>query len=365
MKHWTARQTIQLALLVALGLWTTACSSAPAAAPQAHMAAMPVKAEAVVLQKVPEADTYVATIKSRRSATIQPQVSGNLTQIYVHSGDLVQAGQKLMEIDPRQQQAMVDQQASTEQQKLAVYQYNQSNVERQRKLFAAGIISQDAMQQADQAYRNSKADYDAAVAARKSAQQQLAYYHITAPFAGVVGDIPVHVGDYVSSSTMLTTVDENQQLEAYIYIPAERAAHIRVGLPVELTDEQGKVLDRSTISFVSPQVDNQLQGILAKAEVHVSRDVLRNAQMVRARVVWAVASAPTVPVLAVIRVGGQPFVYVAEPSNGGFTAHQRALVLGDATNNAYEVKEGLHPGDRVILSGTQFLADGMPVQPLP
>ena len=347
-------------------VWMTACSKAPAAAPQARaMAAMPVKVEVVALQPVPEADTYVATIKSRRSATIQPQVSGNVTQIYVHSGDQVQAGQKLMEIDPRQQQAIVDQQASTEQQKLAVFQYNQSNVERQRKLFAAGIISQDAMQQADQAYRNSKADYDAAVAAHKSAQQQLAYYHITAPFAGVVGDIPVHVGDYVSSSTMLTTVDENQQLEAYIYIPAERAGRIRLGLPVELTDEQGNVLDRSTISFVSPQVDNQLQGILAKAEVHVSRDVLRNAQMVRARVVWATASAPTVPVLAVIRVGGQPFVYVAEPANGGFFARQRALVLGDATNNAYEVKGGLHPGDRVILSGTQFLADGMPVQPLP
>ena len=351
--------------LAGLGVWTTACAKAPAAQPGHAMAAMPVKVEVVAMQKVPEADTYVATIKSRRSATMQPQVSGNLTQIYVHSGDTVQAGQKLMEIDPRQQQAVVEQQASTEQQKLAVYQYNQSNVERQRKLFASGIISQDAMQQADQAYRNAKADYEAAVAARKSAQQQLEYYHITAPFAGVVGDIPVHVGDYVSSSTVLTTVDENQQLEAYIYIPAERAARIHVGLPVDLTDAQGNVLDRSMIDFVSPQVDNQLQGILAKAQVHVSRDVLRNAQMVRARVVWAMASAPTVPVLAVIRVGGQPFVYVAEPAQGGFVAHQRALVLGDATDNAYEVKSGLHPGDRVILSGTQFLADGMPVQPLP
>ena len=64
---------------------------------------MPVKVDTVALKSVPVSDNYVATIKSRRSATIQPQVSGNLTQIFVHSGELVRQGQRLMEIDPRQQ----------------------------------------------------------------------------------------------------------------------------------------------------------------------------------------------------------------------------------------------------------------------
>jgi len=357
---------IHAAATISLALWMTACAQAPAAVPNAQgPMALPVKVEVVALKKVPVSDTYVATIKSRRSATIQPQVSGNLTAILIHSGDRVQAGQRLMEIDPREQQAIVEQQASTEQQKLAVYQYNQDNVARQRKLFAAGIISQDANQQAEQAYRNAKADYDSATAARKTAQQQLTYYHISAPFAGVVGDIPVHVGDYVSPTTTLTTVDENKQLEAYIYIPAERAGQIRIGLPVDLTDTQGNVLDRSTIKFISPQVDTQLQGILAKADVHATENVLRNAQMVRARVIWSMASAPTIPVLAVIREGGQAFVYVAQPADGKFVARLQSVVLGDATNNTYAVKDGLHSGDRVILSGTQMLVDGAPVQPLP
>ena len=56
---------------------------------------------------VPQADEYVATIKSRRSATINPQVDGNLTRIIVHSGDRVKAGQMLMEIDPAKQEATV------------------------------------------------------------------------------------------------------------------------------------------------------------------------------------------------------------------------------------------------------------------
>jgi RND family efflux transporter MFP subunit len=307
----------------------------------------------------------MATIKSRRSATIQPQVSGNITQILVHSGDHVTAGRPMMEIDPREQQAMVQQQESTERQKQAVYEYNQANIERQRNLYAEGIISKDAMQQAEQAYRNSRADYEAAVAARKTQQQQLDYYHIKAPFDGVVGDVPVHVGDYVSPSTVLTTLDENKQLEAYIYVPAERASEVRLGLPVEITDMQGTVLDRSTIGFVSPQVDNQLQGILAKADVHSTPEILRNAQMVRARVVWDTVDALTVPVLAVVRIGGQAFVFVATPMNGHFVAKQRPVTLGDAVGNTYAVKDGLVAGDRVIVSGTQFLVDGAPVLPLP
>lgn len=359
---------VQFVAAVALGLWITACSKAPAAAgPQGPMA-FPVKVQTVTLQKVPVSDTYEATVKSRRSATIQPQVSGSITQILVHSGDLVQAGQHLMEIDPREQQALVQQQEATAQQKLAVYQYNQDNVVRQRKLFAAGIISKDAIQQAEQAYSNAKADEESAVAAKQTQQQQLAYYHITAPFAGIVGDIPVHLGDYVSSSTVLTTIDERKDLEAYIYIPAERASQIRRGLPVELTDAQGKLLDKTTIKFISPQVDSQMQGILAKADVNATPDLIRNAQLVRARVIWSNTNALTIPVLAVVRVGGQAFVYVADPVDGQpgkFVARQRSVGLGETVGNLYQVTDGLKHGDQLILSGLQFLVDGAPVQPHP
>ena len=68
---------------------------------------------------MPRTDEYVATVKSRRSATIQPQVDGSLTRILVKSGDHVRAGQVLMTIDPLKQQATVDQQRSTEAQKKA------------------------------------------------------------------------------------------------------------------------------------------------------------------------------------------------------------------------------------------------------
>ena len=68
-------------------------------------------------------------------------------------------------------------------------------------------------------------------------------------------------------------------------------------------------------------------------------------------------------VLAVTRIGGQPFVYVVASSDKGTVARQRAVVLGDTLGNDYAVTGGLQRGDKVIVSGTQFLIDGAPVQP--
>jgi RND family efflux transporter MFP subunit len=333
-------------------------SSQPPAPPP-----MRVKTETINLEPVPRVDEYVATVKSRRSASIQPQVDGALTRIVVKSGDYVSAGQALMTVDPLKQQSVVEQQRSTEAQKKATYEYNQIEVERQRKLYEEGVTSKQSLDLAVQAFENSKADWESSSAARAAEQRQLAYYNVTAPFSGVVGDIPVHVGDYVSPQTLLTTVDENADLEAYIYIPTEKAADIRMGLPVQIVSSTGELIENTKIYFISQQVDNATQGILVKAPVHGSLDKFRNAQLVKARVVWSTAPTPTVPVLAITRIGGQAFVYVAERGDNGTVAKQRAVTLGDTVGNDYAVTSGLKPGDQVVVSGTQFLIDGVPIQP--
>jgi RND family efflux transporter MFP subunit len=336
----------------------------PAAPPPPAPQAMPVQVAPVTLSPVPNSDTYVATIKSRRSSTMQPQVDGNLVKIFVKSGDVVKAGQVLMRIDPLKQVASVQSQQGTQAQKKAVYDYNKIEVERQRKLFEAGVVSRDTYEQADQAYQNSKGDYESNAALTDTQKQQLAYYDIRAPFNGVVGDIPVHLGDYVSPTTLLTTVDENADLEAYIYIPTERASLVRKGLPVQILDTAGNVLVKSSITFLSPQVDNGLQSILAKAEIPRTAQLLRNQQLVKARVTWSTAPAPTVPVLAVSTVGGQTFVFVATPKGEGFIAHQVPITVGETVGNTYPVLGGLQPGQKVITSGLQFLQEGAPVKPL-
>jgi RND family efflux transporter MFP subunit len=351
---------LTLAVLAAAGCQKKPAAAAPGSGPQG----LPVQTVTVAMAPVAQSSEYVATIKSRNSATLQPQVSGSLTAIHVKSGDQVKKGAALIEIDPRQQEAAVASLRATERQKKALLDYDTIEQDRQQKLFEAGVTSRDAYQQAQQAFQNAKADYEAAEESTKTQEQLLGYYTVRAPFDGVVGDIPVHVGDYVSTSTMLTTVDESNNLEAYVYIPTERAAEVKMGLPIDLTDNDGNVLEKTQVDFISPEVDSTLQEILVKAQVKSGPEILRNAQIVKAKVIWSKKTMAVVPVLAVIRQGEESFVFVMQKQNGMAVAHRTPVVLGDTVGNNYSIVSGLNAGDRVIITGIQFLVDGMPVIPI-
>ena len=322
---------------------------------------MPVQVLEVQSQRIADTSEYLAILKSRHSANINPQVEGQVTRILVKSGDRVQAGDALLQIDPLKQEAMVNGQDAARAAQEANVRYARISLERAQKLFDAGVISK-------QDFDNAQTAYDAALSQLKSLQEQvrqqtveLRYYRVSAPMDGIVGDIPVRVGDRVTVSTLLTTVDEPGALEAYIYVPGARAKELRLGLPVKLIDGQGTVQAEAQLTFVSPQVDMETQAVLAKAVVRNAKANLRIAQQVRAQVTWGNREGQVVPVLAVQRVNGQFFTFVAVKEGNTIVARQRLLKLGDIVGNDYPVLEGLKPGDHVILSGLQFLQDGAPV----
>jgi RND family efflux transporter MFP subunit len=335
---------------------TSAGDPAAGGAPQA----MPVHVQIAQAEQVPETTEYLSALKSRHSATIQPHVEGYITKIFVKSGDHVTAGTPLIQIDPLKQLAMVSGQEAARAAQEATVRYAQIQLDRERKLFAAGVVPKADVD-------NAQTTYDAAVAQLKALSDQvnqqqveLHYYRIAAPMDGIVGDIPVHMGDRVAVTTLLTTVDEPGPLEAYIYVPADRARNLRVGLAVHLTDDAGIKIADTRITFLSPQVDTETQTVLAKAVVE-SPHGLRVAQQVRAQVVWSSHEGTVIPVLAVTRISGQFFAFLAVKEGNGTVARQRLLKLGDTIGNDYVALDGLKPGDHIITSGLQFLQDGMPV----
>ena len=168
----------------------------------------------------------------------------------------------------------------------------------------------------------------AAEAQIREEQVALGYHTVVAPTAGVVGDIPVRVGDSVTRSTALTSIDQNAGLEAYIGVPVQEAPRLRSGLSVHLVDDQGKVRSTEKISFVAPSVDPGTQSVLAKAWI-AKPEGLRADQFVRARVVWARVPGPHRALRGVNRINGQYFAFVAESGEGGsLVARQRAVDLG-------------------------------------
>ena len=346
--------------------FTLACSKNQGQNPQAGgMHAMPVKVMEAKTVPVNDVSEYVATLKSRDSAVIMPQVDGQITQIFVHSGDRVSANTPLMEIDPLKQQATVRSQESARAAQQATLSWTTQQYERAKGLAAAGVVSKQDLDQAKAAMDAAQAQMDALNAQVREQEVQLHYYKVVAPRDGIVGDIPVRVGDRVTNATQLTTVDQPGSLEAYVYVPVERSSQLRANLPVQILDSNGKVLADTRVSFISPQVDNTTQTVLVKARIPNSNEALRQSQFIRARLVWGTRQSPEVPILAVTRLAGQYFAFVAEPQNGGaFVAKQRPLTIGETVGNNYEVRDGIKPGDKVIVSGTQFLVDGMPVVPM-
>ncbi len=192
---------------------------------------------------------------------------------------------------------------------------------------------------------------------------QLRYHSIKAPFAGVVGDVPVKLGDYVTSDTVLTTVTQNRPLEVYVSIPTEYSSRLRNGMMVELTDASDSLLGRAKVFFVSPNVENQSQTVLVKAIFDNPGEKLRAGQMITARVLWKTEPGVLVPTPAVIHLTGQDFVFVAEQQGKNWVAKQKLVKLGDIQGNAYLVHTGLQPGQKIVVSGIQNLTDGMAIQP--
>lgn len=326
-------------------------------------AAMPVKILVAQEQPVNDSSEYVATLKSRKSAVIMPQVEGWVTEIYVHSGEPVAEDARLMQIDPAKQQATVrsQQQARAAQEATLVYAREQHK--RTSGLYAAGVVSKQELDQAKSALDAAEAQLRALDAQLREQQVQLHYYTVKATRAGIVGDVPVRVGDRVTTSTVLTTLDKPGSLEAYIYVPVERSAQLKDGMQAQIIDEQGQVVGDSRLTFISPRVDDSTQTVLVKSSIANRNERLRTSQFTRARLLWGTKRMPLVPVLAVSRLGGQFFVFVAEPATNGFVARQKPLKVGQIVGNDYAVLDGIKPGDRIIISGTQFLVDGMPVAP--
>ena len=154
--------------------------------PGAAMQAMPVQVQLVHQQEIADSSEYLAILKSRHSATINPQVEGQITKIFVKSGDYVKPGQALLQIDPLKQQATVSSQEASRAAQEANLRNAKTQLDRVKKLTEAGVV---AKQELD----NAQAAYDAALAQLKAltdqvSQQQveLHYYRVAAPMGGIV-----------------------------------------------------------------------------------------------------------------------------------------------------------------------------------
>jgi len=396
------RQIVSSLILGSACLIVTACGKPEAAAPPAAR----VQLAAVKSENLPQTAVYNASLQSRQSVTMLPQVSGRIVQINVQNGQSVTAGQPLILIDPSEQQAVVasniasiqSAQANVENARstlrsleaqrranLATLEFNRIQAERYTVLFEEGAVSKEQAQSFITSFRTAQADLQQTEAdiraqqatiaqlekvlleAQANAQQQavvLNWFQVRAPFSGVVGNIPPKVGDFVTPQTNLLTLTANQPLEVYIQVPIEQVPRIRLGTPVELIDMAGNVVGTAPVFFIAPNTTNNTQTILVKALYENSQNNLRADQQIQARIIFGQQPGILVPTTAVSNLAGQTFVFVAEKDNEGkMIAKQKPIRVGSIQGNSYQVFQGLQPGEQIVVSGIQRLRDGTPITP--
>ena len=355
-------------------------------------------------REIVNGSVFVATIRSRDSADVRPQVTGRITEMLARAGEEVDRGKVLMRIDQSRQRAALSQaeaataQASAELQRaradLSALQasraaqatevaYSRRQLSRLRKLFAADNVSREEFDRASADVDSAQARLealDAQIRAQEAAirglrssvsqrtsqveegEAELRFYNVVAGIDGRLGDIPVRVGDLVTPSTLLTTVEGAQTRELLVQIPAEQAPLLRVGLQVEVRNARNRLIETLRLSFISPSVDPVTQTLLVKAPIPAGSP-LTPGQFVRSRVIWERTLGPAVPTTAVLRLNTQPFVFKVidgEPP----TVQQIPVQLGPLQEQYYLVERGLKAGESVVLKGIQRLRDGGPISPV-
>ena len=310
----------------------------------------------------------IASLDSERIVQLASQATGRVTRLLVRQGDLVRAGQLVLELD----QAQLRAELATLRSRMLSDQFNDARFEKLVRAGAASALQRDQ-------YRQSAIASRQAYVAR---QADLTYRVVRAPVAGVIGELNLRPGDVLQAGVPFTQLVSNHGLLAEIELPANRAGQVRVGLPVTLyPPAPGTAPITTRLATVEPSVNPSTQLLMAQAPLRQASSSWRNGMRLRADVLLATREQPAVPATAVTRLAGQTFVFVvgdrsqllrnpgrvdrqalaALPAATRF-AMQVPVRLGPLQDNRYPVLAGVSPGQRVITSGLMMLRHGLPVR---
>ncbi len=356
---------VGLAVLALAGCGDKKGTGAPQQGAQGANRALPVEVMALKPGQVRDTQEYLGQLISRHSVALRPQVAGNVRSIRARPGEQVTQGQILLVVDPRRERAGLRAAEAQRASAVANREYARRTRERAAQLLKEGLMSRQDYDQAVAQAASAEANARSSEAQIQAEHVQLGYYEVSAPFAGVVGDIPVKVGDYVTPTTTLTSVDQSRALEVSVQVPVERAAQIEIGRTVvELLNDQGEPIVSAPVFFVAPTPTGNTQLVEVKGAFENTVG-LRADQLVRARVVYETHQALLLPTYAVSQLGSQFFAFTVVQGDGGTVVQRQPVTLGRVEGNSYELVGGLDAGTQVAVSGVQLLRDGQPVQPKP
>lgn len=401
-----------LSILLLSSLLTTSCSKPK---PEAKgPPPTPVQLQTLRTQSLQDSADFVGTLEAVQAVELKPQIEGRITKILVRPGDRVEKGKPLFILTPDQtvpqynsseaavnaaiaarQTALQQLQVAKSQASSSLAESENAQVNKSRSQFLANQgaasryvadnaateakvtseafnVTQDQIRAAQAAVNQAEAQLREAQDQANAAKVSVDFKQVEAPIAGAVGNITLKPGDIVTTGQTLTTIIDNDFFDLQIPIPISRAGQLRKGLPLQLLDlNTSNSLGLGSIYFIDATANPDAQSILTRARFANSKGNLRNAQSLKARVIWDKKPGVLVPTTAVTTIGVQNFVFVAKADDGGsqttssgsrLVARQTPVTLGAIQGQDYQVVSGLKPGDQVVVAGVLRLKDGLPIE---
>ena len=407
-KHTALQVRLWLAVLC-ISVFMNACGKGeePTAKTEAPIA---VKVATLSSGQVQSSSEFVGTLEAAKLVNVKPEIQGQIQQILVQPGDRVEKGTPMLILKPDQtvpqfQSAQVGvanaktaREAAVREREVAAAQLAtaqsdlelaETNFGRAKYLLDQGAIGQfqydqaknnldgarnrlksakDKLRVAEVGIKQAEGNIQQAQAQADVARVSVGFKQIVSPMAGIIGDIPVKTGDYVTTGQTVTTITQNQELDLRLSVPSNDNSRLRLGLPVELIDPNTRQkIATGSINFISPNVNTQGQSILVKARFQNQNGQLKNGQFVKANIIWGQNSGILVPITAVTRTGNQGFVFVvnqnAKDQQAQTVAEQRPVTLGEVKGDQYEIIQGIKPGEQIVVSNILKLRNGAPIQP--
>lgn len=297
------------------------------------------------------ASAFDGVVEAVRQTVVAAQVPGAVVQLDVKVGDRVKAGQLLLRIDARaadQNAAASDAQVQAARAALDVAT---KEFERQKQLHSKAYISQAALEQAEAQFKATQAQVNAQLAQAGAARTQSGFYLVRAPFAGVVAEVPVQLGDMAMPGRPLLTLYDPAALRVTAAVPHTVATQMGAGaLPrIELPGLPAaqQWLNPSRLQTL-PTVDASTHTVQLRADLPAGATGLAPGMFAR---LWlplkaSAGSAKTlVPTQAVVRRAEMTGLYVLDAKGQPLL---RQVRLGRTEGHQVEVLTGLAPGERVV-----------------
>ena len=308
--------------------------------------ALPVEVAAARQDTVVDAILATGQVEAIQSADLRPDVEGRVVEIPMREGSEVAKGDPLFRIDDQELRAQV---ARAE----AERDLAEQALTRTKQLVDQDAASASDLERAEATARSSRASLELL-------KLRLARTTVRAPFSGVVGQRLVSIGDYVTTSTSLVTIQTVDPERIAFTVPERYASVVKRGQKVtfRVAALPGEEFT-GTVDFVSPAVQLPARTLLIKAVVPNGRRHLQAAMFAEARLATAVRPrAVVVPEESIVALSGNYYVWVVQNDK----VARRQVGLGVRSPGEVEVTSGVEPGDQVVVGGLELLQDGAPVK---